>query len=201
MMQPGWKDWVRSQILRATGSLVRYAQVSNNTASGDGDAVQGHQVDDDEQAGGYDYPVRRLFPFGLRSRPPAGVDACVVHAFGGSTNGIMLAAESPAYGPGDLEDGEVAIYAKAADAVIKIDKDGKITIDSPNGQNVEVTAGANVTVTANAGTGTVGVAAASIECGPALPSPFVEALLKGSVDSMGVAVTQLVGASGALKSR
>lgn len=140
-MIPGWKDWVRAHVFGRVASVIRFAQVTVNTASGDGDAVQGNQTTDEEAPGDYQYQVRRLWPFGIRSRPPAGVDAAVVHAFGGSTNGMMVGAESPEYGPDDLQDGEVCIYAKKAGARIKIDVDGKITIDAPDTADVVVNGG------------------------------------------------------------
>lgn len=131
------REWINNRI----ASVIRFAQVCLNTASGDGDSVQGHETTNEEAEGGYQYQTRRIWPFGIRSRPPKGCDAVVVHVFGGASNGVMVGAESPEYGPDDLEDGEVAIYAKKSGAVIKIDKDGKVTIDAPNTTDVVVNGG------------------------------------------------------------
>jgi phage gp45-like len=72
-----------------------------------------------------------MWPFGLRSRPPSGVEAVVVLVNGAATRAVMVSAESAKYGPSDLEEGESALYNKTA-AVIRIWKDGKITIDADN---------------------------------------------------------------------
>lgn len=140
-MTAAFRQWIKEYVAAKVSAIVRASTVSRSTASGDGDKVDGHITFEDEAPGGYDYTVRRLWPFGIRSRPPVGVDAVVVHAFGGSTNGVMVGAESSVYGPSDLQEGEVAIYAKKADAMIKIDVDGKITIDSHSGANVVVNGG------------------------------------------------------------
>jgi len=132
---------IREYVSAKVSAIVRASTVSLSTASGNGDKVDGHLTYEDEAPGGYDYTVRRLWPFGIRSRPPVGCDAVVVHAFGGSTNGVMVGAESSVYGPSDLVEGEVAIYAKKAGAVIKIDVNGKVTIDAPNTTDVVVNGG------------------------------------------------------------
>ena len=163
-------------------SLVRMSQVALSTASGDGDAVQGNETTSEEVQGGYQYEVRRLWPFGIRSRPPANVDAVVVHAFGGPTNGIMVGAESPEYGPSDLAEGETAIYCKAANAVIKFDKDGNITVTAAPDKSVTVQA---------SGTGAVNVSATTATGAVNLgPLPVAQVLVFGSLDSLGVPVQQ-----------
>lgn len=151
MIPLGWYDIVRGMIAQHVGRMVRFARVSVNTASGDGDSVHGHQPGDEEEE--YQYQIRRLWPFGIRSRPPAGVDAVVVHAFGGATNGIMVGAESPEYGPGDLAEGETAIYCKASGTVIRLDKDGAITVETKANQAINIAAGTGAAVNISAGTG------------------------------------------------
>ena len=142
---------MRDRIDMRIASVLRVARVALTTESGDGDAVDGHETDPADGEPSYQYPTRRIYPFGIRSRAPAGCDSVVIHAFGGAVNGVLLGAESPEYGPGDLASGEVAIYAEKAGAVIKIDVDGKITITSAAGAAVAITAGVGAAVTIDAG--------------------------------------------------
>lgn len=132
---------LKAYVVQRVASAIRFGQVTKNSASGNADAIQGNETERDEQDGGYQYTVRRLWPFGIRSVPPTGIDAVVVHAFGGPTNGILVGAESAEYGPSNLQVGETAIYNKVTGAVIKIDVDGKITIDAPAGVDVVVNGG------------------------------------------------------------
>lgn len=143
-------EWLRDYVTTVVARAVRFTQVASTSANGYTDAVDGH-------AGGgtdpnYRLSVRRLFPFGLRSRPPAGVDCVVVHANGGITNGIMVGAESTRYGPSNLNVGEVAIYSIAAAAMIKIDKTGVITILSSDTKNIAIAATGTGEVVVNSGT-------------------------------------------------
>jgi phage gp45-like len=186
--------WYANQRVAA---IVRFSQVTANTASGNADAVQGNTTVDETDTINYQYTVRRLWPFGIRSRPPTGVDSVVVHAFGGSTNGLMVGAESAEYGPDDLEEGETAIYSHASGAVIKIDKNGAIEVTSSSGQAVTVSAGGNITLTANSGAGTVDVNATSVTVGS---NPVLNVLVQGAFDSLGVPVTQAPTSLNTLKS-
>jgi phage gp45-like len=142
-------------VQQRVASSIRFAQVSLNSATGYDDAVQGHQTTEEEQPGGYQYQVRRLWPFGIRSRPPAGVDAAVVHAFGGSTNGMMVGAESPQYGPDDLEDGETAIYSSVNASVLLADEDGNTAITSATDGDVTIDAHGTGETVVNGGTARV----------------------------------------------
>lgn len=176
------REELRARIDMRAASLIRFAQTTTNTASGDGDAVAGHETDEEAGEPTYQYLTRRLWPFGIRSRPPTGIDSVAVHVFGGSINAVMLGAESPEYGPSDLEEGEVAIYAKASGAVIKIDVDGNITIDASASKNITVAA---------TGTGVVQVTAAPVTGTVKLgPVGNLQVLVQGTLDSMGVPVTQ-----------
>lgn len=132
-----WPE-IRDYVRQALSWVVRFSTVSATGSDGYKDAVDGRAGADETS---YQYPVRRLWPFGIRSRPPVGVDAVVIHVNGGSGSGVMVGAESNAYGPDDLAEGEVAIYCRASGAVIKLDADGKITIDAASGQDVVVNGG------------------------------------------------------------
>ncbi len=116
------RDYVRGLF----AGLVRFTKTSGATSDGQGDQTEGRGEEDEAPP----YPVRRLWPFGIRSMPPDGVDAVVVHANGSSTSGIMVGAESADYGPSDLEGGELALYSQFNPEVALADKDGKTTITS-----------------------------------------------------------------------
>lgn len=116
--------------------IVRYSTVAENSADGTTDKVAGHPGNPDEQATHEE--ARRFQAWGVRSRPPKGVEAIVLRVGGGATNGVQVAHESGKYGPTNLNDGEVAIYCKASGTQIVLDQNGGITITGASGQNVNV---------------------------------------------------------------
>jgi len=83
--------------------------------------------------------VRRMQPYGLRSRPPAGALLTLVSINAGRTNVAYLAAEKPGQGPADLEEGEVALYNGSAQVLtIRLTKDGDIQIIPAAGRKVKL---------------------------------------------------------------
>lgn len=120
-------------------SMLSVSEYSASSADGQSDKVKGYQTEGtDEQA--YDFSVRRLFPFGLRARPPskAGVLAVRIGKGGRSGDGVVVGAESPRFGPSDLAEGEVAVYNKVNGCVVKLDQNGGITITAAAGQVVNI---------------------------------------------------------------
>ena len=83
--------------------------------------------------------VRRMGPFGLRGRPPAGAEALAVGE--SPVAAAMIAAEDLSHGPSDLAEGEVALYS-TADAVIRLWADGRITLDAGGTATIDVNGGA-----------------------------------------------------------
>ena len=130
-----WSE-IRDFVYQAVGWVVSYSRVAKSSAGGNDDEVEGRSEPDEPS---YQIPVRRLWPFGLRSRPPAGVEAVIVLVNGGATRAVMVGAESAKYGPSDLAEGEAALYGATA-AVIRIWTDGRITIDG-DGADVVVNGG------------------------------------------------------------
>lgn len=129
------KEVIRGIVARA----VRFSSVANTSELGDkNDSVDGRSEAGEPAA---QVSVRRLWPFGLRSRPPAGVDAVVVHANGGSSNGVMVGAESSKYGPTDLEVGEACVYSSANPEVLRARETGKTELSSAQSQDVVVNGG------------------------------------------------------------
>lgn len=100
------KVWVMAKIQAAVGFYF----VSKSTASGQSadDTVKTHPAQPPAKMG--TLRVRRMWPFGIRSRVPEGVEAITVGPMGSEAQKVMIAAESATYGPGDLDDGETAIY-------------------------------------------------------------------------------------------
>lgn len=89
----------------------------------------------------HDQPVRLMQHFGFRSQPPNGSE-CVVAAMRGSAqNAVVIASENLGLGPTDLASGETVIFSKADGTTIKLDANGKITIDAAAGQDVVVNGG------------------------------------------------------------
>lgn len=117
------------------GRTVVYAkQVARTSQSGHEDELRGRSEPDEPS---YEVQVRRMWPYGLRSRPPAGVDAVAVGDRPETM--VMVGAESPLYGPSDLAEGEVAIYATEAD--ITAAGSGKVRVDSASAKDVVVNGG------------------------------------------------------------
>lgn len=120
---------------RLPSLLFGWTLTSKSSAMGGGDAVQ--TADDDSGKG--QRPVRRVEPFGLRSRAPSKLRALWIRL--GASNVVFIGvAPSKGYGPTDLEDGEVAVY-NLKKALIRLWKTGKITVDAESGQDVVINGG------------------------------------------------------------
>lgn len=134
MDKPTIWSWIREGMSRLIGA----SPVAATSASGENDALE-----DDGEPGEprSQWRARRIWPFGIRSRPPAGTWAVFIKPRGGAGKAVMIGAESSAYGPDDLDVGEVGIYCKATGTLIKLDANGKITIDAASGQDVVVNGG------------------------------------------------------------
>lgn len=152
-----WQSRLRKEAQRARDRgretlalLVKLLPYSRSTADGVGDKVQGYTTEgSDEQP--YDYDGRRMFPFGIRSVPPKGVQAVWLGVAGESGNGVIVAAESSRFGPSDLADGEVCLYNKVTGATIKIDKNGAVTASDPNGAQMKLDGNGAASLTDKAG--------------------------------------------------
>jgi phage gp45-like len=132
------KEWAKGFIEKAIASgIVKYGLYSRSTASGEGDAIRGYETEgSDEQP--YDFAGRRVFPFGIRSLPPSGTWGVWIGKGGRSGDGVIVGAESSRFGPGNLQDGEVAIYNKVNGCVIKLDQNGAVSINAASGQTVNI---------------------------------------------------------------
>ena len=142
-----WAE-IRDLVHQAVGWIVTYTRVAKSSAGGHDDEVEGRSEPDEPS---YQIPVRRLWPFGLRSRPPAGVEAVVILVNGGGTRAVMVGAETAKYGPSNLAEGESALYSAVDGCLVKLDKDGAITLSNASGAKVEIDKNGKVTVTPAAG--------------------------------------------------
>ncbi len=147
-----WKTWVMARLQSAVGFYF----VSESAADGFA-TVKTHPAKPPARTGILN--VRRMWPFGIKSRVPEGVPSITVGPMASETQKIMIAAESQTYGPNDLEVGDTAIYS-AADRLdpnppgaqqycrIVAGKDGRITIHSKGGATVVVDENGKITIDA-----------------------------------------------------
>lgn len=128
------KEWAKGFVReRIAAGLVKYGAYTRSTASGEHDKISGYQTEGSDETP-YDFEGRRVFPFGLRSRPPSGTWGVWVGRGGESGDGVIVGAESSRFGPNDLKDGEVAFYNKVTGTLIKLDENGAISITAAGGQ-------------------------------------------------------------------
>ena len=131
-----WSD-LRQMLTDWASRIVRFTRIAR--AASDGSAsVEGRTI-----PGGPEAPsirARLMFPFGVRSVPPAGVDAAVVHAAGAGARCIVVACDAPKYGPSDLAEGETALYSQQNPKAVHADGAGhtKITSATVNGVQGDV---------------------------------------------------------------
>lgn len=113
---------LRELIKNYVARMVVYVITARGSASGQEDEILGRGDSDQSM------PVRRLWPFGIRSVPPAGSEGIALAINGGRLGArVLVAAEHGDHGPKDLQSGECALYS-AFDARVWLDKDGTIHI-------------------------------------------------------------------------
>jgi len=131
------RDLIRQFIFNA----LEFTKYTLSSKLGDADKVAGHEkADRDDEE--YDLDARRMQHFGFRSRPPKGTQCIRISVGGGATNSAII-AEDPGdrYGPGDLEDGETALYNTKVPKALHVTKDGDTAINSKDGQLVKLQGG------------------------------------------------------------
>lgn len=137
--------WIKNYVQQYVARVANYAITGAATSAGAKDTVEGRAVGEDEKA--YGLQVRRLWPFGHRSVPPAGCEGVVLRINAGRRSLVLIAAESAKYGPQDLKDGETATY-DAAGSVIRLYQDGSLTVAAKGGGLVTLDKNGNATVSA-----------------------------------------------------
>jgi len=144
--------------------LVFWTKLSNDTATGENDAVEGWPTEGAEPRG--QQKVRRTSSWGVAGRPPAGVLTAVVRALAGSAAGVIVGIATGKYGRQDLKTGETQLYCKVAGCELYLDENGKLQINSAAGQDTVVNGGSKAVgrVDDATGTGTLSCTVA----GPAL---------------------------------
>lgn len=176
-------------------TIVKLAAYSVSSSSGETDKLQGYQTEGaDEQK--YDYDGRRIWPFGIRSRPPKGVFGVWIGARSRSGNGVIVAGDSSRFGPSNLNDGETAIYNKVTGCTILLDQNGGITATDKNGTALKLDGAGNASVKVGGATW-VAISSSAMTLGS---NPAATPVLTvGAVDSMGVPVTNSPTNTGTVK--
>lgn len=120
-----------------------WTSVASSSSVGDQDQVQTSDEATEDATGARrigQRPTRRLEPWGFRGRPPGKVRSFWVRI--GSSNLVTIGiAPGKGYGPTDLDEGESAQYCSKSGTIIRLDKDGKITITAAPGQDVVINGG------------------------------------------------------------
>ncbi len=119
-------------------ALFGWTLTSNSSAKGNNDQVETADQAPEGSQQKTQRPVKRLEPFGVRSRPPNNLRSFTIRI--GTSNVVSVGySVGGKYGPGDLDVGETALYCVINDVVVKLDKNGKITITAAADQNVDIT--------------------------------------------------------------
>lgn len=164
-------------------NVAQFTHYAKSSSDGQSDFVNGEITLSSEQATQPNEDVRRVSTWGVRSVPPKGVAALVVRAGGGGSNSVVVGCESSKYGSNSLGDGDVQIYNKTNGVQIYLKaSDGSVTINDLNGSVVKLDGAGTVTVSG----------ATATKLGPVGTLPV---LVQGTLDSLGVPVTQAPAAS------
>lgn len=91
------------------------------------DQVQGHKVGANDPQ--YQIGVRRMASYGMRSLPPYGSESIELSVNAALGNKVQVASENIKYGPTDLEEGEVSLFAMFKQ-LFRLKKNGDATLDS-----------------------------------------------------------------------
>ena len=138
-LTPADRAWIKDAIQQAVANMLRLSPVAKSNADGEQYALEGHKQDPSDPS--YEYDALYAPPFGVHAVVPAGVEAVWVQIHGGASNNAIVGTHSTRYAPSDLKDGEVAFYNKVTGCTIKLDENGKLTIDAAAGQDVVVNGG------------------------------------------------------------
>lgn len=115
---------LRTYVDSKVGQVFVWTRTANSTELGKSDAVE--TGDDDDKKG--QRPVRRIEPWGVRGRPVAKQRQLSIK-LGSSVVIYLGVASDGGYGPGDLEDGETAIYSKNIEKGVHLRDDGVTAIN------------------------------------------------------------------------
>ncbi len=138
-----------SRVLDFVGSavynIVRYSKISNSSANGQSDKVEGHNNSPGSPTAQDD--VRRMGSggWGLAARPPAGEPCLVARAGGGPLNGVIVACGSARYFPANMADGDVTLYCKQSGVIVYLKaSDGSVLISDNSSGTIKVDGSGNV---------------------------------------------------------
>lgn len=127
-------------------NLVTYRITARSSSDGQDDAVEGPPVAVPGQQRRSE-GVRRMFPWGYDARPPAGAEGVAVAPMGGSQS-FLVGADHPQHKP-DFDDSEwsTIMHNEVAGTWVKLRADGGVRVEGKGGK-VEVTKDGKITVDA-----------------------------------------------------
>ncbi|MEO9192164.1 MAG: hypothetical protein ABI445_00775 [Polyangia bacterium] len=131
----GLRRELRNYVDAALARMFVWTLTANTSALGNEDHVAQGDNDDNPTPG--QRPVRRVEPFGMRSRPPAKQRSLSLR-LGSSTVLYLGIASDGGYGPKDLADGEVVLYSKNVPQGVRLMDNGDVALASKAGQVVSV---------------------------------------------------------------
>jgi hypothetical protein len=129
----GLRRELRNYVDAALARMFVWTLTANTSALGNEDHVAQGDNDDNPTPG--QRPVRRVEPFGMRSRPPAKQRSLSLR-LGSSTVLYLGVASDGGYGPKDLADGEVVLYSKNVPQGVRLMDNGDVALTSKAGQVV-----------------------------------------------------------------
>ena len=150
----GWAEEIarlrrelEKQIETIPSRLIGWTRTSHSSSLGDGDAVQ--TGDEPDTTGTIrQRPVRRVEPWGLRTRPPSALRALWL-LLGSSNVAALGYAPTKAYGPSGLSEGETCLYNSVGGVQIYLAQDGTITITDSNGDAIVLDAAGHIKLNAD----------------------------------------------------
>ena len=137
---------VDEKLRQLVAGIIGWTLTANTSAAGEKDAVE--NADDAQDPGSTTKSERqatRVLPWGLQGRPPKGLRS-LWFKFGSSNVVFIGIAPQQKYGPGNLNQGETALYNSISGTTVLLDQNG----------NIQINAGSNADVTINGGTAKVG---------------------------------------------
>lgn len=135
---------IREEVARWIAQIFVYTLTAKGSATGDSDEVEG--VDGARDPGApanakkTQRRVVRIQPFGFNSVPPTKLRSLSLK-LGASNIFFIGIGPQKAYGPTDLEEGEVALYSKVANVRVKLTKDGDVLINAEGTRDIILNGG------------------------------------------------------------
>lgn len=133
------KDAAMAYALGLAQQIIVFTKTSANSTDGQKDGAEGWPADGDgDQA---QLPTRRMEPWGVHGRPPAGILQVLARAMAGASQNLGLGIWTGSHGRQNLATGETQLYCSADGCEVWLDKDGNVHINAATGKDVIVNGG------------------------------------------------------------